>query len=91
MQAYLLIQTDADREPIAHTLRAIPGVISAEDLNGPFDAIALAGSASTQHLMEGVVARIQELPGVIRALPAPVIRSQATVGAAAAARGREAA
>jgi hypothetical protein len=74
LQAYVLIQT-ADGQPIAQAVRAIPGVESAEDLSGPFDAIALAGSDSTSRLIEGIVAEIQGLPGVLRALPAPLIRS----------------
>ncbi|MDQ4005475.1 MAG: Lrp/AsnC ligand binding domain-containing protein, partial [Actinomycetota bacterium] len=62
-------------EPIAQTLRGIDGVVCADDLSGPFDAIALAGSGSTGQLMEGIVAKIRELPGVLRVLPAPLIRS----------------
>ena len=76
MKAYVLIQTEADREPIAETLRGMPGVISAQDLTGPYDAIALARSDSTRSLTEQVVAEIQKLPGVIRALSAPLIGSQ---------------
>jgi AsnC-like helix-turn-helix protein len=82
LKAYVLIQTEANREPIAESLRGIVGVISAEDLSGPFDAIALAGSASTHSLTEQVVAEIQKIPGVIRALSAPLIGS---IGAARAA------
>jgi hypothetical protein len=74
LQAYVLIQT-ADGQPIAQALRAIPGVETAEDLSGPFDAIALAGSDSTRGLLDGIVAEIQQLPGVLRALPAPLIQS----------------
>lgn len=74
MQAYVLIQT-ADSQPIAQALRTIPGVVAAEDLSGPFDAIALAASDSTRGLVDGIVAEIQRIPGVLRALPAPLIRS----------------
>ena len=75
MKAYVLIQTEANREPIAETLRGMPGVISAQDLTGPYDAIALARSDSTRSLTEQIVAEIQKLPGVIRALSAPLIGS----------------
>ena len=75
MKAYVLIQTEANREPIAESLREIDGVISAQDLTGPYDAIALARSDSTRSLTEQVVAQIQYLPGVIRALSAPLIGS----------------
>lgn len=80
MKAYVLIQTEANRAPIAETLRHLPGVISAQDLTGPYDAIALARSDSTSGLTEQVVAQIQQLPGVIRALSAPLIGSLGQVG-----------
>jgi DNA-binding Lrp family transcriptional regulator len=73
MRAYVLIQTDGHEERLAGKLRAIPGVLSAEDLTGPFDGIALASSDSLQGLVEHVIAPIQDLPGVTRALPAPLI------------------
>lgn len=75
MQAYVLIQTEANRQPIAETLRSLPGVLTAEDLSGPFDAIALATSDSSRGLMEQVVDEIQRLPGVLRALSAPLVGS----------------
>jgi hypothetical protein len=90
LKAYVLIQTDEHSEPIAQTLRAISGVACAEDLGGPFDAIALAGSDSTAQMMEGIVARIRDLPGVLRVLPAPLIRSLSE-GAAPSREGHEAA
>jgi hypothetical protein len=70
-----VVQTEANQEPIAKTLREIDGVISAQDLTGPNDSIALAWSDSTRGLSEQVVAQIQQLPGVIRALSAPLIGS----------------
>jgi hypothetical protein len=75
LKAYVLIQTEANREPIAETLLGIPGVITAQDLTGPYDAIALARSDSTRSLTDQVVVQIQQLPGVIRALSAPLIGS----------------
>lgn len=75
MNAYVLVQTRENGDPIAGKLRAIPGVLSAEDLTGAYDAIALAQAGSTRHLVESVVAEILRLPGVTRALPAPVIGS----------------
>lgn len=77
MRAYVLIQTEAHGEPLAGKLMAIPGVLSAEDLRGAYDAIALAVAGSTGHLIEQVVDKILALPGVTRALPAPLIRSLA--------------
>jgi DNA-binding Lrp family transcriptional regulator len=82
LQAYVLIQTEDNREPIAEVVRGIPGVLTADDLTGPYDAIALARSDSTRSLANDVVSQIQELPGVIRALSAPLIGSLGQVPAA---------
>ena len=75
LKAYVLIQTTADKRPIAEALRGLPGVISAEDLTGPYDAIALARADSSRTLTDQVVSAIERVPGVIRALAAPLIRS----------------
>jgi hypothetical protein len=91
VRAYVLIQTDARAEPVADVLRAIPGVISAHDLSGAFDAIALTSSASTRSLMDGVVAEIRAVPSVVRALPAPLVQSAGQPGRPEPATGHEAA
>ena len=57
------------REPLAHQLLTIPGIVSAEDLSGAYDAIAHARSSSTRHLVEQVVWEIRKLPGVTQVLP----------------------
>ncbi len=73
MKAYVLIQTEAGAGPLVRRLLAIPGVVAAEDLSGAFDAIALAASRSTRQLLDDVIGKIRTLPGVTRALPAPVV------------------
>jgi hypothetical protein len=71
--AYVLIQTEPVSEPLARRLRTIPGIVSAEDLSGPYDAIALARSDSADLPIEGMLAQIRDLPGVTRALPAHLL------------------
>jgi Lrp/AsnC ligand binding domain len=72
MIAYVLIQTESLGIPVADRLREIPGVVSADDINGPYDAIAVAHSDSSTALMERVVEPIRSLRGVRRALVAPL-------------------
>ena len=72
MIAYVLIQTESLGVPVAERVREIPGVVSADDINGPYDAIAVARSDSSTALMEGVVEPIRRLDGVQRALVAPL-------------------
>jgi hypothetical protein len=74
MQAYVLIQTDAEEERIAERLLHVPGVVTASDLAGPYDAIALVRTPSERTLLGEVVGAIRRLPGVLRALPAPLAR-----------------
>jgi DNA-binding Lrp family transcriptional regulator len=73
MDAYVLIQTQPDAAPVAPLLRAIPGVVAAEDVSGAYDAIALARSGSERNLTDEVLAAIRRVPGVTHALPAPLI------------------
>ena len=77
MQAYVLVQTHSDADPIAGALRSVPGVIHAEDLRGPYDAIALAHSDSPGRPLEVVIAEIREVPSVARALSAPLVHPSA--------------
>jgi hypothetical protein len=70
VKAYVLIQADASGAPLAEELQTIPDVISAQQVSGAFDVIAVARSSSAQDLTDGVLARIRSIPGVIRALPA---------------------
>lgn len=79
MQAYVLIQTDSRKAGIAKHLRAVPGVVLADDLQGPYDAIALARAGSSARSLEGVIATIRELPGVTRAISAPLPNSAADI------------
>ena len=74
MTAYVLIQKRSDSEPVATTLRAMRGIVTADDLSGPYDAIALASASSARDLFDRVLPEIRELPGVSQALPAPLVR-----------------
>ena len=82
MQAFVLIQADPGPEPLASSLRSIPGVLEADTVSGAFDAIALAQAPSIRDLLQNVVARIAALPRVRRALPAPMTGSLAVAPAA---------
>ena len=74
MQAYLLVQTDSQGRNVAELLRTLPGVVFAEDVSGPYDALALARSDPDGTGFDGVLDRIRSLPGVLHALAAPLAR-----------------
>jgi len=73
--AYILVQRDEIDAPLAPALRAIPGIIVADDVMGPYDAIALAEHDPIERPVADVVEEVQRLPGVTRALVASVIGS----------------
>ena len=80
MQAYVLVQTDNRRHQIAEELRAISGIVFAQDVSGPYDTIALARQDPGADDLQGLLERVRRLPGVIHALAAPV--AGATAGRA---------
>jgi len=73
--AYILIQRNDVIDPLAPALRAIPGVLVADDVLGPYDAIVPAKHEPVERPVSDVVEEIQRLPGVTRALVASVVSS----------------
>ena len=49
------------------------GVVSADDVTGPYDVIARAESDSVDELGKMVVSRIQMIDGITRTLTCPVV------------------
>lgn len=70
--AYVLVQSQSRSDGIARDLRGLAGIVLAEDLRGPYDAIALARPDSSGLTLEGIVAQIRALPEVTRAVWAPL-------------------
>jgi DNA-binding Lrp family transcriptional regulator len=72
VKAYVLIKTADGSAVVSEALRSMPGIDTVEEVTGPVDAIAVANVESAD-LVEGVLERIRELPGVLHVLPAPLI------------------
>jgi hypothetical protein len=70
MTAYVLVQTARQNGRIAGLLRRLPGIVFAEDVRGPYDALALVRSDAG---FEAIVDRVRGLPGVTHALAAPLM------------------
>lgn len=83
-EAYVLVQAVAEPGRISSALRAVPGVVIAEELRGPYDAIAFASSADGRPL-ERIIDDIRSLPHVTRAITAPVTATRSGAGAGRAA------
>ncbi len=74
VQAYILIQTGVGQAAdVASRIREIPGVISAEDVTGPYDVVVRAEANTVDELGKLVVARVQGVEGITRTLTCPVV------------------
>ncbi|MGH9182512.1 MAG: Lrp/AsnC ligand binding domain-containing protein [Acidimicrobiales bacterium] len=73
--AYILIQTEVGKAArVAEEVSAIDGVVSSEDVTGPYDVIAVAESATVDDLGKLVVSQVQMVDGITRTLTCPVVR-----------------
>ena len=74
VQAYILVQTEVGKAAaVAAEIAGIAGVISAEDVTGPYDVIVRAEAEDVNRLGQLVVARVQGVGGITRTLTCPVV------------------
>ncbi|RKT15758.1 AsnC family transcriptional regulator [Streptomyces sp. 1114.5] len=74
VQAYILIQTEVGKATaVARTIAGIPGVLTAEDVTGPYDVIVKAEAETMDDLGRLVVAEVQKVEGITRTLTCPVV------------------
>lgn len=72
--AYVLIQTEVGKSAgVARQAAGIPGVVSAQDVTGPYDVIVQAQAASVDELGRMVVSQIQFIEGITRTVTCPVV------------------
>jgi DNA-binding Lrp family transcriptional regulator len=69
----MLIQTEVGRaEVIAKHLAALPGVLSAEYVTGPYDVVVRIGADTIDDLKATVVPAVQQVTGITRTLTCPI-------------------
>ena len=74
VSAYILIQTEVGKAAqVAVEVDGIEGVVSAEDVTGPYDVIVRAEAEDVDRLGQLVVARVQGVGGITRTLTCPVV------------------
>jgi DNA-binding Lrp family transcriptional regulator len=74
VQAYVLIQTEVGKAAnVAASIRGIGGVVSAEDVTGPYDVIAKTEADTVDDLGKMVVSKIQLVDGITRTLTCPIV------------------
>ncbi|MHB1711019.1 MAG: Lrp/AsnC ligand binding domain-containing protein [Acidimicrobiales bacterium] len=72
--AYVLIQTEVGRAAaVARAAAQLDGVITAEDVTGPYDVIVRTEASNVDELGRMVVGRIQLIEGIIRTVTCPVV------------------
>jgi DNA-binding Lrp family transcriptional regulator len=74
VRAYVLIQTEVGKAAdVANEIAALAGVVSADDVTGPYDVIATAEADSVDDLGKMVVSKVQMIDGITRTLTCPVV------------------
>ena len=72
--AYVLIQTElGEAASVARAVAEVPGVMTADDVTGPYDVVVKAEAADVDELGKLVVSRIQAVPGITRTLTCPIV------------------
>ena len=74
VSAYVLIQTEVGKAAsVAESVGRIDGVLTAEDVTGPYDVIVRVESETMDDVAKTVVSRIQMVDGITRTLTCPVV------------------
>ena len=74
VSAYVLIQTEVGKAAsVAEHVRDIQGIVSADDVTGPYDVIVKAEAESVDELGRMIVSRLQMIEGITRTLTCPVV------------------
>ncbi len=74
VQAFILIQTEVGKAAtVAQSIGELSGVVSAEDVTGPYDVIARVEAGTVDELGKLVIAKIQDVPGITRTLTCTVV------------------
>jgi DNA-binding Lrp family transcriptional regulator len=74
VSAYILIQTEVGTAAsVAEQVRRIAGVVTAEDVTGPYDVIVRAEADDIDQLGQLVAGRVQMIGGITRTITCPVV------------------
>ncbi len=74
VSAYILIQTEVGKAAdVAGRVAVIDGVVTSEDVVGPYDVIVRAEAETMDDLGRMVVSRVQMIEGITRTLTCTVV------------------
>ena len=70
----MLVQTEVGATAgVRSAIAAIPGVVSAEDVTGPYDIIVRVEAPGMDELGRDILSAIQQVGGITRTLTCPVV------------------
>jgi DNA-binding Lrp family transcriptional regulator len=74
VSAYILIQTEVGKASyVVEEIRALTGIVAADDVTGPYDVIVKAEASTMDELGKMVVSQVQLVEGITRTLTCPVV------------------
>jgi DNA-binding Lrp family transcriptional regulator len=74
VRAFVLVETEVGKAAeVAEEIRAIQGVVAAEEVTGPYDVIVQAEAQTVHELGKMVVGNVQRIEGITKTLTCPVI------------------
>ena len=74
VRAFILIETEVGMsDAVSQSVRQISGVVTADDVTGPYDVIVQAEASTVHELGKLVVSRVQLIEGITKTLTCPVI------------------
>ena len=74
VSAYILIQTEVGKaERVASQVRALQGVVAADDVTGPYDVIVRVEAPTMDELGKMVVSQVQMIEGLTRTVTCSVV------------------
>ena len=66
-KAYILIETAIGQvRTVANAVKAVPGVVSADSVSGPYDVIALIEAEDLKSVGDVVTGQIHTIGGIVR-------------------------
>lgn len=74
VRAYILIQTEVGMaQAVADAVGSIDGVVSADNLTGPYDVVAVLEAATMDDLGRMVLSQVQATEGITQTTTMPVV------------------
>ena len=74
ISAYILVQTEVGKaDKVTAAIRAIGGVVAADNVTGPYDVIVRTEGATLDDIARMVVKQIQAVEGITRTFTCPVV------------------